>query len=145
MSAQDRLWRSGHPAEISLRCPRTSRICKWNPNILALIVFEISALIRTDKQTNRRRDGHVYPAVPQLSISAQSSRSRLRRRQSIQRRRQSCMQRRQRDPLSVGVRKENAQMRTHKKLGRRLEAQPLRERSLCFGRSEGKVRQFFVG
>jgi len=47
--------------------------------------------------------------IVQLSISAQSSRSRLRRRQSRQRRRQSRVQRRQSDALSVGVRKENAQ------------------------------------
>jgi len=28
------------------------------PNFLSLIVFEISAFIRTDRQTNRRTDGH---------------------------------------------------------------------------------------
>jgi len=38
-----------HPAEINLRCARSSGICIPNPNSLALIVFEISALIRTDK------------------------------------------------------------------------------------------------
>jgi len=43
------------------------------------------------------------------NISAQSSWSRLRRRQSSQRRRQSWAQRRQSDALSVGVSKENAQ------------------------------------
>jgi len=44
-----------------------------------------------------------------IELSAQSSRSRLRRRQSSQRRRLSWVERRQRDALSVGVRKENAQ------------------------------------
>jgi len=50
-----------------------------------------------------------FPCSSTIELSAQPSRSRLWRRQSSQRLRQSWAQRRQRDALSVGVRKENAQ------------------------------------
>jgi len=46
-------WAS-HIAETNLRCVRSSRICMPNPNSLAYIVSEISAFIRTDRQTDRR-------------------------------------------------------------------------------------------
>jgi len=37
-----------HPAETNLRCAGISGICMANPSVVALIVFEISAFIRTD-------------------------------------------------------------------------------------------------
>jgi len=47
-----------HIAETNLRCVRSSGICMPNLDSLALILSEISAFIRTDRQTVRRRDGH---------------------------------------------------------------------------------------
>jgi len=44
----------GHIAETNLRCGRSSGIYTPNLNSLALIVSEISAFIRTDRQTDRR-------------------------------------------------------------------------------------------
>jgi len=44
-----------HIAESNLRCVRNSGICMPNLNSLALIVSEISAFIRTDRQTDRAR------------------------------------------------------------------------------------------
>jgi len=44
-----------HPAESNLRCAGISGICTPNPSIVALIVFEISAFIRTDGQTDMAR------------------------------------------------------------------------------------------
>jgi len=46
-------------AETNLCCVRSSGICKPNLNTLALIVYEISAFIRTDRQTDRRSDGQT--------------------------------------------------------------------------------------
>jgi len=43
-----------HFAETNLRCLRSSGICTPNLNSLAPIVSEISAFIRTDRQTDRR-------------------------------------------------------------------------------------------
>jgi len=40
--------------EINLRCPRTSRICMSNHNILGVIVGEISAILRMDRQNDGR-------------------------------------------------------------------------------------------
>jgi len=55
-----------HPAETNLRCARSSEICMPNPNSLAFIVFEISAFIQTDEQTDMARSTrlvilHIYP------------------------------------------------------------------------------------
>jgi len=53
-----RLWAlewAWHPAETNLSCAGNPRICTLNPNILALIVSEISAVIRTDGQTDMAR------------------------------------------------------------------------------------------
>jgi len=47
-----------HAGESNLRCVRSSGICMLYPNNLALIVSEISAFIRTDKQADRQTDGH---------------------------------------------------------------------------------------
>jgi len=44
-----------HSAETNLRCVRSSGICMPSPNSLAFIVSEISAFIRTDRQTDIRR------------------------------------------------------------------------------------------
>jgi len=43
-----------HFAETNLRCVRSSGICTPNLNSPALIVSEITAFIRTDRQTDRR-------------------------------------------------------------------------------------------
>jgi len=43
-----------HIAGTNLRCLRSSGTCKPYLNSLALIVSEISAFIRTDRQTDRR-------------------------------------------------------------------------------------------
>jgi len=43
-----------HIAEINLRCVRSFGICMPILNSLALIVSEISAFIRTDRQADRR-------------------------------------------------------------------------------------------
>jgi len=48
------LW-AWHAADTNLHC---SGICMPNPSSLALIVSEISAFIRTDRQTESRTDGH---------------------------------------------------------------------------------------
>jgi len=48
-----------HSTETKLRCVRSSGICTPNLNSLALIVSEISAFIRTDKQTDRRTVGQT--------------------------------------------------------------------------------------
>jgi len=47
--AFDRAW---HTDEASLRCARILGTCKHNPSIVAVIVSEISAFIRTDGQTD---------------------------------------------------------------------------------------------
>jgi len=47
-----------HSAETNLRCAGISGICMPNPSIVACIVSEISAFIRTDGQTDGRTDGH---------------------------------------------------------------------------------------
>jgi len=44
-----------YPAETNVRCAESSRIFIPGPNILALIVFEISAFIRIDRQTDMAR------------------------------------------------------------------------------------------
>jgi len=44
-----------HAAETNLRCVRSSESCMPNLNSLALIVSEISAFIRTDRQTDMAR------------------------------------------------------------------------------------------
>jgi len=44
-----------HPADTNLRCARSSGICIPIPNSLVLIVSEISAFIRTDRQTDMTR------------------------------------------------------------------------------------------
>jgi len=44
-----------HPADTNLRCARSSGICMPIPNSLVLIVSEISAFIRTDRQTDMTR------------------------------------------------------------------------------------------
>jgi len=48
-----------HIAETNLRCVRSSGICTPNLNSLAPIVSEISAFIRTDRQTDRRTEGQT--------------------------------------------------------------------------------------
>jgi len=48
----ERLW-ALHPAEINSRCTRTSKLPK--PNFLAFKVYDISAFIRTDRQTGMAR------------------------------------------------------------------------------------------
>jgi len=47
-----------HAAETTMRCVGSSGIFMPSLNSLALIVFEISAFIRTGRQTKRRTDGH---------------------------------------------------------------------------------------
>jgi len=47
-----------HIAETNLHCGGISGISMSNPSIVAPIVSEISAFIRTDGQTDRRTDGH---------------------------------------------------------------------------------------
>jgi len=47
-----------HSAETNLRCAGISGIRMPNPSIVACIVSEISAFIRTDGRTDRRTDGH---------------------------------------------------------------------------------------
>jgi len=56
-----------HPAETNLRCAGISGICMPNATIVALIVSEISAFIRTDGQTDMARStrlviliGNIY-------------------------------------------------------------------------------------
>jgi len=46
-------------AETILRCAGISGICMPNPSIVAFIVCEISAFIRTGGQTDRRSDGQT--------------------------------------------------------------------------------------
>jgi len=48
-----------HIAEANLRCAGISGICMPNPSIVAPIVSEISAFIRTDGQTVRQTDGQT--------------------------------------------------------------------------------------
>jgi len=50
-----------HIAEKNVRCVRSLGICTPNLNSLALIVSEISAFIRTDRQTDRRIDSASDP------------------------------------------------------------------------------------
>jgi len=52
-----RLWAlewARSPAETNFRCAGSPRICIPSPNILALIVSEISAFIRKDGRIDRR-------------------------------------------------------------------------------------------
>jgi len=44
-----------HTYETNLRCAGIFRICMPNPSIAALIVFEITAFIRTDRETDMAR------------------------------------------------------------------------------------------
>jgi len=55
-----KLW-AWHAAEINLRRVRCSGICMPNPSIVALIVSEISAFIRTDGQTDMA--GSTLPVI----------------------------------------------------------------------------------
>jgi len=48
-----------HSAETNLRWAGISGICMPNPNVVACIVSEISAFIRTDGQKDRRTDGQT--------------------------------------------------------------------------------------
>jgi len=50
-----------HISETNLRCAGISAICMPNPSIVAFIVSEISALIRTEEQTDRRIDSTSNP------------------------------------------------------------------------------------
>jgi len=50
-------WAS-HPAETNWRCARCSQIYMPNAKFLPFIVFEITAFIRANRQTDRWTDGH---------------------------------------------------------------------------------------
>jgi len=50
-------------SETNLRCVRSSGICRPNLNSLALIVSEISAFIRTDRQTASDPDRFLMPVT----------------------------------------------------------------------------------
>jgi len=51
-----------HSAETNLRCAGISGICMPNSSIVAFIVSEISAFIRTDRRTDGRIDGQTEMA-----------------------------------------------------------------------------------
>jgi len=63
------LWgleRAWHLAETMLRCAKNSGICMPNPNSLALKVFEISAFIRTDGQTDMARSTRLVILIKNI-------------------------------------------------------------------------------
>jgi len=55
-----------HIAETNLRCVRSSGICMSNLNSLALIVFEISAFIRTGRQTDMARSTRLVILIKNI-------------------------------------------------------------------------------
>jgi len=68
----DGLWAlewAWHPAETSLRCAGISGICMPYPSIVALIVSEISALIRTDGQMDMARSTRLVILIKNIYTS----------------------------------------------------------------------------
>jgi len=59
------LW-AWHSAETNLRCAGISGICMPNPTIVALIVSEISAFIRTDGQTDMDRSTRLVTLIKNI-------------------------------------------------------------------------------
>jgi len=55
-----------HSAETNLRCVRSSGICTPNLNSLALIVSEISAFIRTNRQTDMARSTRLVILIKNI-------------------------------------------------------------------------------
>jgi len=55
-----------HNAETNLRCAEISGICMPNPNIVACIVSEISAFIRTDEQTDLARSTRLVILIKNI-------------------------------------------------------------------------------
>jgi len=55
-----------HSAETNLRCTGISGICMPNPSIVAFIVSEISAFIRTDGQTDMARSTRLVILIKNI-------------------------------------------------------------------------------